>query len=516
MKSQKSTAGKIINGSLIIIAVSILAKFASFIAESINANYLGSDWRSDAFYTISSIQSVIYPMLSIGISKVFLPVYKRHLSAGEPDKADILANRMITFLAIITASVIALMMIFSEAVVSVVAPGFDEKTRTLCAELVRISSPMYLFIIFASTYSAMLHCHNRFFGSQIREVVSHIPPILCALLLYRRLGAENGIRAMAISLLVGAICRLIIELPFVNWKYRYKPDFSFRDPEFKQTIAKLPPALVSACITELNHLVDRMMASSFAEGAISALHYASKLNNVFRGLLSTAVATAFYPQMVEMITLGEKEKLTRVVLKILNIFCILMIPVTLGCIAFQQPAIEAVYQRGKFTADNTAVTAPIFALYSIGLLFSACSSVLSNIFYGHGDTKRPMYISIIGLGINIGLNLLFSHLMGVKGLALATSVSAAVGMVIRILFVRKYLCVAWLKEGLTVLKILLAAAVSVGTAYFITRPITNCYLLLIAAVVICAGVYLLLTKLMRIETVNDVFALVKHKLKRKK
>ena len=515
MKSQKSTAGKIINGSLIIIAVSILAKFASFIAESINANYLGSDWRSDAFYTISSIQSVIYPMLSIGISKVFLPVYKRHLAAGEPGKADILANRMITFLAINTAAIIALMMIFSEAVVSVVAPGFDEKTSTLCAELVRISSPMYLFIIFASTYSAMLHCHNRFFGSQIREVVSHIPPILCALL-YRRLGAENGIRAMAVSLLVGAMCRLIIELPFVNWKYRYKPDFSFREPEFKQTIAKLPPALVSACITELNHLVDRMMASSFAEGAISALHYASKLNNVFRGLLSTAVATAFYPQMVEMITLGEKEKLTRVVLKILNIFCILMIPVTLGCIAFRQPAIEAVYQRGKFTADNTAVTAPIFALYSIGLLFSACSAVLSNVFYGHGDTKRPMYISIIGLGINIGLNLLFSHLMGVKGLALATSVSAAIGMLIRILFVRKYLCVAWLKEGLTMLKILLAAAASVGAAYFITKPITNCYLLLITAVVVCAGIYLLLTKLMRIETVNDVFDLVKHKLKRKK
>ena len=512
----KNAASAVISGSLIIIAVSILAKFASFIAESVNAAYLGMDKRSDAFYMISSIQEIIYPMLSIGISKVFLPAYKRHISLGEDEKANVLANRMMTFLALITVGVVALLIIFARPVVSLIAVGFDDQTADLCADLIRISAPMYLFIIFAATYSAMLQSRNRFFASKIREVVSHIPPILCVILLYNRLGGERGLYALAVSLVVGALCRLLIELPFVNWKYRYKPNFSFKDEEFRHVVVKLPPALITAGIAQINSLIDKMMASTFEEGAISALHYGTKLNHVLSGLLSTAVATAFYPQMIELITLDKKEELNRIITKIINIFCVLMIPVTIAGYMFSVPIIKVVYERGAFDASSTELTAGVFAFYCLGLLFYACSGILTNVFYGHGDTKTPMIISLITITINIILNFVFSKLLGISGLALATSVSGFIGIIIKFILCRKYVTINWKKEAFLVFRILVASFAAIVPAYFVSGLIANKYLMLICAACVGITLYLVFNYLLRIRVLSEVVSLVTKKLHKKR
>lgn len=448
---------------------------------------------------ITSIQAIIYPMLSIGISKVFLPAYKRHMALEEDDKAARLADRMMTLLGLVTLVVIALLMLFSNVIVAIVAPGFDEQTKELCAELVTISAPMYLFIIFASTYSAMLQCHNRFLGSQIREVVSHIPPIIAAVFFYSRLGEVWGMRALALSLVAGAMLRILVELPFVNWKYRYKPDLSFRDDEFRVIVHRLPAALITAAIAQINHLVDKIMASGFEKGAVSALHYGSKLLHVFSGLLSTAVSTALYPQMVEMITHNKKKELSSIVAKIISIFCVLMIPVTLACVIFSKNLISVVYERGAFEEQSTALTAGAFAFYSLSLLFTAISSVVNNVFYGHGNTKTPMLISLYTITLNIALNYDLSYFMGVNGLALATSVTAIVGMIVNLVCVQSYITVPWKKLFMTLNKIMIASVFACFPAYFITLSVENKYLHLMLAAVIGIVLYLCALRVLKIR-----------------
>ncbi|MBO2517323.1 MAG: murein biosynthesis integral membrane protein MurJ [Clostridiales bacterium] len=510
----KTIGKKVLSGALIIIAVSVLAKIMSYVTEAVNAYYMGTGSTADAFSMVTSIQNMIYPMLSIGISKVFLPAYKRHMTLGEDEQANRLANRMITMLLIITGCVAALLMIFSRQVVSVVASGFDEETASLCADLVTISAPMYLFIIVASTYSSMLHCHNRFFGSQIREVVSHIPPVVCAILLYKRLGAEMGVRAMAVSLIIGAMCRLLIELPFVNWNYRYKPDVSFRDDEFRHVLRKLPAAMVTAGITQINTLVDSMMASGLGKGAVSSLKYATRLTHVLSGLISAAVSTALYPQMVELITLNKRRELSKIVTKIINIFCILIIPVSIAGFLFRVPLISVAFERGKFDSASTEATAGIFCYYCIGLLFGAISSLLNNIFYGHGDTRTPMFISIGTVSLNVGLNFLLSSLMGIGGLALATSIATITAATVKLILARKYIDIPWRSEAFTVGKIIAASIVSIAPAYYISRLIANKYLHLITAAAIGIALYLVMVKLLRIETLKDVVRLATGKLKK--
>lgn len=97
MNKQTSLNNRIIHGTLVIILISLSAKIIAFVKEALLANYLGTTEKSDAYYMVSSIQQVLYPMLSVGIWKVFLPVYKKNLAQGKSREANEISNKVITF-----------------------------------------------------------------------------------------------------------------------------------------------------------------------------------------------------------------------------------------------------------------------------------------------------------------------------------------------------------------------------------------------------------------------------------
>lgn len=512
-KAQPSTGKKIFRGTVIIILVSVLAKLSAFLSEAVNAAYLGTTGESDAYYMIAGVQQVIYPMLSIGIWNVFLPLYKDRLSQGDGKGADSLANKMICFFTLVSLVAVLLLVAFADPLVSLVAPGFEGETRQLCVELVRISAPMYIFIIAGAIYASMLQCHDKFLGSQIREVATHIPVILTAVLFYHRF----GIRVMAIALIAGGLVRLLVELPFVTWGYRFRPDFRFRGSEFGLMLKRLPSALVSAGIHQINALIDRAMASTFPAGAVSGMNYGHRLTNVFSGLLSSAVATAMFPQMVELISQKKREELNRLLTRILNIFMLLMVPVTLACMLFSRDLVVAVFERGAFQEDSVALTSGVFTFYSLGLLFVASSTVVSNVFYGFGDTRTPMFIGIFTMAINVILNLVLSRVMGVNGLALATSLAAMISLGIRLIFVRKFVALNWKNISLTFGKVLFASIIACGAAFALAAVLSmNVYLRLLAAAIVGVLLYALAVKLLRVREVTDVLALLRRKMRRGK
>lgn len=505
----RSVSSNILRGSVVIVLVSVLAKLTAFLSETILAAYLGTNETSDAYYMVSSVQQVIYPMLSVGIWKVFLPVYKEQITCGRLEEAKTLTNKVITLFTLVSVAAVALMLLFTGPLVSLVAPGFTGTRRELCMELVRISSPMYVFILASAVYAAILQCHNKFFGSQIREVASHIPTIVAALFFYR----SFGVRAMAVALVVGGAFRLLIELPFVDWGYRFKPKFSFHSHDFGLIVRRLPSALVSEGVTQLNSLVDKMMASTLPNGTISALNYGHRLVNVFSGLLSTAVSTALYPQMIELIAQKKSEALSRLLTRIMNLFCVLMVPITVACMLFRQELVSAVYQRGSFDEYSTGITSGIFALYILGIYFIACNTVVSDLFYGHGDTKTPMFFCIFHLGANVILNLVFIHLWGVNGLALATSVSAVLSYALRLYFARRFITVQVRAMAKTAFKVLLASAFACGLPRLLFTVIhVNKYLTLLFSALMGFGIYLVGMKLLGITELKDLEELLRRKL----
>lgn len=511
--TDKSLRTNVLHGTLIIVIVGVVAKFASFISETILAAYLGTTYQSDAYYMVWGVHSAVYPMMSVGIWNIFLPLYKEHISKGEIKEANELANKSLSFFNSISFIFVFLLIIFAPLCVSLIAPGFEGATRELCIKLVRISAPMYVFIISSAVYASILQCHNKYFGSQIREVVSHLPIILAALLFYPYFGVES----LAIALVISGVLRLLIEIPYIDWEYTFKIDYKFDSPDFIKMLKRLPSALISAGVVQLNSLIDKSMASTLIEGAVSGLNYGHKLMNVFGGLLSSAVATALYPQMIELIALKKTKALSQLVTKIICIYSFIMLPVTLGCILFRKEIVSVVFQRGNFNEASVTLTSNIFGLYAVGIFFVACSSVINNLFYSYGNTKIPMYISLANLLVNVSLNFLLINLYGIDGLAFATSLSAIIAFILRIKASNKYLQLNNAHIFSTVFKVILSSLLAcyIPRIIFWLYPFNKLVILVVSAVVAFL-LFFLFSKLLMIDEINDIMLLIKKILKRNK
>lgn len=500
-KNISNSNNGILYSTMIITLVSILAKFASFLSEASLASCLGTSIESDAFYMVSSIQQVIYPVLSVAIWKLFLPIYKKKLSELKYKECNLLSDQMITFGGLLSGGLFLFIYFNSVEIVNIVAPGFSVETKVICSNLVKISSPMYCFIIVSAIYASMLQCHGRFFGSQIREVVSHLPMIFIALIFYK----SYGVTALAIALLIGSVCRLLIELPFVNWGYRYKISLNFANSDMCSIFKGLPFALLSEVVTQVNTFVDKVMASNLSIGSVASLNYGHKLTNVFNGLISSAVTTALYPKIIEMIALNKKNELSFLITKIIINFAIIMIPVSAFNYVYSTELVTLAFARGFFSYDSVLSTSGVFASYSLGLFFLGSNTCLVNILYAFGEVRKPLCINMICMLVNIAGNIILTKYIGVNGLAMASSLAAFCMFVLMIYTINSLIninCYRMIKIILMILIITIGCVCVISN--IVSRLNTPIILRLFMSSSLMLIIYIFLILQINIREVNDL------------
>lgn len=498
----------------IILACSIIAKILSYAWEAILAYYLGASDQADAIYMTTSIFGILYPILDLGIWKVFLPIYKKKLVENEDKKAEQIANIAITFFFVMSVALVLFLIVCANPLVTIMAPGFSAEKKTVTIEYLRISAPTYLLMATASVVGAMLQSREKFLGSQIREIGTHVSKIIYIFTCYRFLGVYAAVTAS----IVGSIFRLLIQLPFIDWKWKFKPNFQFNNENIVPMIKGLPSVAVTAAISHINSLVDKIVASNAASGSVACLNYGHKLMSVFSGMISTAIGTAVYPTIIQYIAEKKTDRLKELLVNVINALGFIIIPISCFCMLFSKELVTVAFQRGAFDAAATTMTAGVFTGYCLGMLFLGISTSVTNVFYGYGDTKITMYISLIGITSNIVLDLLFVRFLGVKGLAFATSLSVIMSLSIRLLFLRKYIKIGYRSVINEYSKILLSAVISCGVPFIIFDHIlkANVYLSLFASAVTSVGIYLGMALLFKIKAFSFVRTLIYNRFGRKK
>ena len=490
----------------IVLGCSIVAKILSYVWEATLAAFFGVSDQADVFYMTTSIFGILYPILDLGIWKVFLPIYKTKIVKNEEDKAEVIANVSITFFFLISVALVLFMTFFARMIVFVMAPGFEAEKKALTVQYLRIASPAYLLMTTASIVGAILQSRDKFLGSQIREIGSHVSRISCLLFSYRFLGIYGAL----VALIVGSVFRVLIQLPFVDWKWKFRPNLNFKDEDIVTMIKGLPSVAITVAIVQLNDLIDKIVASGVAEGSVASLNYGSKLMSVFSGMISTAIATAVYPTMIQYIAQKDKERLSELFHNVINALTFCIIPISCFCFLFSTELVTVAFQRGAFDVAATTLTAQVFVGYCLGMLFIGINTVVTNTFYGFGDTKITMYVSIVEIAFNILLDLCLVNVCGVAGLAFATSISAMICLCVRIFFLRKFIRVGYgqiFSEGAIIFVI---AVVSCLVPFALTNYVVhlNVYLALIVDAVTCGVLFFGASWLFRVKTFRFVRSLI--------
>ena len=505
---------KIMKNVAVIMGCSIAAKILSYVWEATLAALFGASDQADALYMTTSIFNILYPILDLGIWKVFLPIYKKKLVEGNEEMTTQIANKTATLFFMLSFALVLFLIVFAKPLVYIVAPGFAIEKKLITIQYLRISAPTYLLMAFASIIGAMLQSRERFLGSQIREIGTHISKIVYIIICFRFFGIYAAVTAM----IVGSIFRVLIQLPFINWKWRFKPDFHLRDKDIIPMLRGLPSVAVTAAIAHINGLIDKVVASGAESGAIACLNYGNRLMNVFSGMISSAISTATYPTMIQYIAEKKDEKLRSIIHKTILALAFFIIPISLFCILFSNELVKAAFQRGAFDASATMLSASVFVGYCIGMLFSGVATIITNVFYGFGDTKITMYISITNIGLNILFDLLFFKIWGISGLAVATSVSAIICLVIRLVYLKRFICLDYRLIIKECLKICIIAIVACCVSWIGFSKVIhiNTLISLVLSLLISISIYFLLAKAFRIQTFSSILSTVEKKLKRKR
>lgn len=417
---------KVAKSALLLMMATMLAKILGFGRELVLASSYGASMYSDAYLIALNIPLVIFSIIGSTLNTVLIPMYfDISNNKGEKDALKYI-NNILTIVVIICVILSLLGIIFTEPLVKLFAIGFKGESLKVAIKFTRIITTGIIFNGLSYIFTAYLQIKGNFVIPGLMSIPRNIIVIISIIL-----SVKYNPYIMIWGTLIGIIIEFLFQVPFAKREgYKYKFELSLNDEYTKKTMWLIAPVLIGVAVNQINTMVDRTLASTLVEGSISALNYANRLNLFVMNLFITSIAAVIYPMLSNLSTNNEKEAFNDSVVKSVNSVSLLIIPISIGAIVLSKPIVKILFQRGEFDERATIMTSIALIMYSIGMIGTGLRDILGRVFYSIQDTKIPMINGAISMVINIILNIILVKFLGIAGLALATSLSSIIGIIL--------------------------------------------------------------------------------------
>jgi len=422
-------------------AATLLSRILGFVRDVIVAWFFGAGLAADAFFVAFRIPNLLRRLFAEGSLTIsFIPVFTEYLSRNGREEAYGLARSACWLLSLVLAVVAVAGILLSPLIVKVIAPGFlsSPEKFDLTVLLTRIMFPYIFFIGLVALCMGVLNALGHFAAPALAPVLLNLAIISTVVLLSPHL--EKPAVGLAIGVIIGGVLQLGLQIPFLIRKgFRLLVRGPLYHPAIKRIALLMTPAVFGAAVYQINIFVGTLLASLLPEGSVSYLYYADRLVQFPLGVFGIALATAVLPSLSRQATVKDMEGLRTSFAYALKLVFFITIPAMTGLIVLKEPIVRLLFQRGAFNVATTYFTAEALFYYAVGLwAFSGVRIVVST-FYALQDTKTPVKMAVISLLVNIILSLLLMGPMRHSGLALATSLAAAVNLFLLIHALKKRL-----------------------------------------------------------------------------
>jgi putative peptidoglycan lipid II flippase len=536
--------------------VSIAVMFSrvfGLVREMIFARYFGAGFLYDAYVVAFRIPNVLRDLFAEGaLSAAFVKVFTDYqINKGEKE-AWRLASLVLNALAVVMSIICIVGILLSRQFVNLVADGFSPEKAALATTLTQIMFPFILLVALAAVAMGVLNTKGVFGIPASASTVFNIVSIIFGLGLaywlsgggWLNSGDKNAVPdspsqwaiiGMAIGTLIGGAAQFLMQLPaLLKVGFRFTPALSFADEGVRRVIALMTPAILGTSAVQINVLINTYFVSGI-EGAQGWLSYAFRLMQFPIGLFGVAVGTAAIPVLSRLASEGKTREFRDTISSSMNLVFLMTLPSACGLIVLGEPIVRLIYERGKFDATATSMTAIALVGYSIGLTGYAAIKILSPAFYALNDAKTPMMIALASIVVNfVGSFILrgwLSHYgvtdatpngYGHVGVALATSLVALINFSALALLMRKRIKRL---NGRSIfsgfIRIAAAAAIMSVVAYvwyhfLLSRYGTATFAVKLAEVLVPvafgAAAFILAAKLLRIRELEQGLAMIKRKV----
>jgi len=413
----------------------LLSRITGFARDILLAAILGAGPVADAFFVALRLPNHFRAIFAEGaFNAAFVPAYAHVHGEGGEASARLFANRIFTLLFVSQVGLLIVALLFMPQAMSILAPGFTDEPeqRRLAIELTRITFPYLLLITLVTLYGGMLNVVNRFASAAAASIFLNIS--MMATLAVAVWFPTPG-HAAAWGVLISGFLQYFLlagDLARHGGLPRFAP--LRLDEDVRAFFRALGPATLGSMGTQVALFADTIIATFLPVGALSALYYADRLNQLPIGVIGIAIGTVLLPEMSRRITSGDHAGAMASQRRAFEFTLLFSVPFVAAFLTVPDVIMRAMFARGAFTKADAVAAGATLAAYAIALIpFVLIRSAVAT-FYARKDTATPVKASLTGIAVNVLLKILLMGSLAQVGLALATAVGAWVNLLLVIGF----------------------------------------------------------------------------------
>src|SRR6516164_3368629 len=403
----------------------LLSRLTGFARDIMLAAILGAGPVADAFFVALRLPNHFRAIFAEGaFNAAWVPAYAHvHGEKGEA-AAKLFADRIFTLLFASQLVLLIVAWLFMPQAMSILAPGFTEdvEQRHLAIALTRITFPYLLLITLVTLYGGMLNVMQRFASAAAAPILLNVAMMMTLALAAWFPGAGH---AAAWGVLISGFLQYVLLAGDLS-RHGGLPRFAplKLDEDVRAFFRALGPATLGSMGTQIALFADTSIATFLPAGALSALYYADRLNQLPIGVIGIAVGTVLLPEMASRIATGDEEGARRAQARAIELTLVLSIPCVVAFLLIPDLIMRALFMRGAFTAADAEAAGRTLAAYAFGLLPFVLIRSVTATFLARGDTATPVKAALTAVGLNVLFKVLLMKPLAQAGLALATSIGA--------------------------------------------------------------------------------------------
>ncbi len=439
----------------------LASRLTGFLRDIMLAAMIGAGPVADAFFVAFRLPNHFRAIFAEGaFNAAFIPAYARIRTQDGAAAANQFGDRIFTLLFASQVVLLALALVFTPQAIELLAPGFSREPQqfALAVSLTRITFPYLLLITLVTLWSGILNALHRFAAAAAAPILLNLTMMATLALAFWFPGAGY---AAAWGVLISGILQAVL----VGGDSLYAGAITwFRAPHWDKDVRRffkaLLPATLGSAGTQLALFADTIIASFLSAGAISALYYADRIDQLPIGVIGIAIGTVLVPEMTQRLAAGDEIGARSAQNRAIEFALLLALPCVAAFLTVPGLIMRALFMRGAFTAADAHAAALTLMAYTIGLIpFILIRSIVAP-FLARGDTATPVKAALIGTAVNIVCKLALMFPLAQVGLALATSIGAWLNFILVLYFAaRARLIAADAELGKSLIKLAAAALV---------------------------------------------------------
>ncbi|KZE54692.1 virulence factor MviN [Brevibacillus parabrevis] len=401
-----------------IVVLTLVGRLLGFFRSVYVSNLYGTGMEADAFNIAATIPLTLFLVVPGAVNAVLIPTMRGLLEKKEPTSE--LYHKMLAIILGIFTLLALLGVAFSHQLAAMF--GLSGEKLELTAEMLQWMWPSAIFIGLTGLWSSLCNAHQHFFTPTLGTVANGALVIIGMYILVPIYGSVG----LAIATSLGYLAAMLTMLPTLrSFGYTHRMSLAWReDASLKGMGERVIPILIGAVVAQATTFMERGFAEGVGTGVVSALANANQIVQMPMAIFVGAFTLPLFPLLASHVKRGEMNEMKQILQKGLAYLFILLVPVTVGLALYAEPVVRLAFERGAFDEHSVALTAWALPFYGLGLYFLAARDLLTRAFYALENTKTPVIIGAIGIGVYVLANWLLIPLLGHGGIALANAVSA--------------------------------------------------------------------------------------------